>query len=264
MGTLRRKAKKAARWLRGEGRAAARAPAVVPAIAARGLLFEEDPAFNALYDAGLARSGSHPTRQTAVVDKRRERFYNLLELFDQTAELPGEVVECGCWRGLGSWLLLSRQRERDPLYAGAGYHVVDSFEGLSEPQRSDRLPASARLDEREFGGARGDFQADLAYVQRVLGEFPRVAYHRGWIPAVLGELPEARYRFVHVDVDLHDPTRGAIEYFYDRLVPAGLLVCDDYGSLRWPGARKAVDEFCTSRKLRPLLLSTGQAALWRR
>src|SRR5688572_31529904 len=50
------------------------------------------------------------------------------------------------------------------------------------------------------------------------------------------------------DVDVYQPTRDSLEYFYPRLVTGGILVCDDYG---WPGARKAVDDFrpaCGSRR----------------
>ena len=46
---------------------------------------------------------------------------------------------------------------------------------------------------------------------------------------------------MHVDVDVYQPTRDSIEYFYPRLVPNGVIVCDDYN---WPGARKAIEEVC--------------------
>lgn len=49
--------------------------------------------------------------------------------------------------------------------------------------------------------------------------------------------------FAHVDVDLYAPRLASFEYFYDRMVPGGLLVCDDYGFGPCQGANQAVDEF---------------------
>ena len=49
------------------------------------------------------------------------------------------------------------------------------------------------------------------------------------------------YRFVHLDVDLYQPTRDSFDYFYPRLIKGGIIVCDDYN---WPGARKAIEEAC--------------------
>jgi O-methyltransferase len=77
-------------------------------------------------------------------------------------------------------------------------------------------------------------------VKEALGAFPRIEFFPGWIPGAFPDEPGARYRFVHLDVDVYQPTRDSLDYFYPRLVPGGMIVCDDYG---WPGARKAIEEF---------------------
>ena len=224
-------------------------------------LVETDPFFNETYNEGLLESG---TPEGDV--NRRLRFYNLAHLLQQTGGLRGIVAECGCWRGLSSFILcryLSRFQEG---FRGKDYHIIDSFQGLSSPESHDLI------NDKEVTGAitprpaqlRGAFAADLEHVRRTLRQYPLVTYHKGWIPAVLGDLPEAVYRFVHLDVDFYGPTRGAIEYFYPRLTDGGILVCDDYGSLSWPGAKKAVDDYCRISDLLPLVLSTGQAILWKR
>jgi hypothetical protein len=87
----------------------------------------------------------------------------------------------------------------------------------------------------------GHFAASLDEVREALCAFPRIEYFPGWIPEAFPDEPGARYRFVHLDVDLFQPTRDSLEYFYPKLIPGGMIVCDDYG---WPGARKAIDDFC--------------------
>jgi hypothetical protein len=116
--------------------------------------------------------------------------------------------------------------------------------------------------ESKFGTVVGAFQADLAKVKKTLEDFPGLNFHKGWIPQVLSEAPNTKYRFVHIDVDLYEPTIGAITYFFPKLVQGGIIICDDYGSLAWPGAKRAIDEYCQKYQLRPLILSTGQAVIF--
>ena len=48
---------------------------------------------------------------------RRDRFYNLYSAIDLVENLGGSVIELGCYRGLSSYLICSRQ----PAGAGHGY-----------------------------------------------------------------------------------------------------------------------------------------------
>jgi hypothetical protein len=48
---------------------------------------------------------------------------------------------------------------------------------------------------------------------------------------------------VHIDCDLYEPIRAALEYFYPRMVPGGYIVMHDYTSMAWNGAERAIDEF---------------------
>jgi hypothetical protein len=198
-------------------------------------------AFDDLYHRGLAMT------QTPDAAGRRARFFRLVSLAEQCARLEGDLAECGCWRGLSSYLVCSTLRRLDPSMTGRGYHVFDSFEGLSQPGELDGGAGSA-----------GQFAISLEEVRRNLAAFPDIAYHPGWLPASLAGLPERRYRFVHVDVDLFEPTDGAIRYFVPRLVSGGLLVCDDYN---WPGARKAIDDYVRETGVSCTTTDTHQAVM---
>jgi O-methyltransferase len=226
---------------------------------AKNLLFEADDFFNTAYEQGLQLSG------TPEAKRRRARFYNLVQFFLQTLDLPGSIAECGCWKGLSSYIICQYIKAEDGRFKGENYHIFDSFEGLNTPTGSDQLPElTIKNLQSKFGTVTGAFQADLRHVKQTLIDFPRLKFHKGWIPDSLSTVPEQQYRFVHVDVDLYEPTLGAVAYFFPKLVPGGLIVCDDYGSLAWPGARRAIDEYCQRQGLRPLLLSTGQAVLRQR
>lgn len=222
------------------------------------LLYEADPIFQTFYAKGIAITGTPETQQRPL------RFYNLVQLLMQALPQSGHVVECGCWKGLSSYVMCHYIKQSDPGFAGEQYWVVDSFEGLSEPTPFDKITDLAVAgEEKPMGFPVGGFAASMAEVKNNLSEFPKIEYFKGWIPAVLASLPDVKYKFVHIDVDIYEPIHGSVQYFYPRLVPGGIIVFDDYGSLKWPGAKKAVDDYCEAYGIPLLRLSTGQAVIWK-
>jgi O-methyltransferase len=203
-----------------------------------------DAQYDEIYSDGLIATDSCP-----VPFRRRERFHSLAGLFQRTRGLPGAVAECGCFTGLSSYLLCRYLKLEDARFDGTGYEIYDSFAGLSAPQPEDEIPE----DHPEAAALRansvpGHFSVTLDRVKTALGEFPGIGFFPGWIPHAFPRDSATRYRFVHLDVDLHQPTHDALQYFYPRLAPGGLIVCDDYG---WPGAKKAIDEHCAAHGIRP-------------
>lgn len=174
-----------------------------------------------------------------------DRLYVLSVLLQNALLLHGEVWECGVYRG-GTARMFARILGEDnrPL------RLFDTFAGLPEPDQAHDIIRA---------GGFGD--ASLEGVQAVVG--PRATYHAGRIPDTFGGLEETRISFAHVDVDLYASVRDCCAFIWPRLVPGGVLVFDDYGGQTTPGARAAVDGFFADRLERPLILSTGQALVWR-
>jgi hypothetical protein len=108
------------------------------------------------------------------------------------------------------------------------------------------------------------FAGNLEAARAALRDFPGVAFYRGWIPGALAQLPEGRWSFVHVDVDLYDPTYACLEYFYPRLATGGVIICDDYGSAVFPGAWRAWSRYCDEHGLAYVALDTGQSVILKR
>jgi hypothetical protein len=70
-----------------------------------------------------------------------------------------------------------------------------------------------------------------------MGEF-EVATGGGIWVAVGGSIA-----LLHLDCDLYESYKLALETFYDKVQPDGVIMFDEYADERWPGARKAIDEF---------------------
>ncbi len=179
-------------------------------------------------------------------------------------EIPGALVECGVWRG-GSMMafalaLLKLGRADRPLY------LFDTFGGMSEPFAADG-PGARKKWRRNQRPTHNDWcYASLADVQRNVRS---TGYDENLVHFVEGRIEEtvpsrapAQIALLRLDTDWHESTRHELEHLYPRLASGGVLIIDDYE--RWPGCRRAVDEYIERNRLR-LFLSridyTGRIAV---
>jgi O-methyltransferase len=208
--------------------------------------------FGKLYRESLSRSHTMVPPWKRL--RRAQRAYHLVRYAEATARLSGRRVECGVLRGLSALMIAETLRSLDPSFDGDGLYLVDSFEGLSEPHPADAVAKG------QFAMAKGHFGGvSVEHVQEVMSAYPRCQIVKGWIPELLESLPPSQWAFVHLDVDLYEPTLGALEYFLPRLVPGAVVVNDDYASALFPGAGQAWDEVFQNRRLPFVVLDSGQA-----
>ena len=213
--------------------------------------FEVDEQYNNLYDLAQRKTSSVDTDNPL----RRQRHYTLQALLRCAALEAGDACEVGCWRGLSAYQIAHHIKA---VPTDASLHIFDSFEGLSDFAPAD-TPRSGLPHDQEL---RSKFAAGLEIVQRNLREFDFILFYEGWVPARFGEVEDKRFSFVHVDVDLYQPTYETFKFFYPRLVPGGLMVFDDYGCIDFPGAKLAVDAYLkTIDKPFFVPLPSGQALL---
>jgi hypothetical protein len=94
-------------------------------------------------------------------------------------------------------------------------------------------------------------------VRDALCEFSDVQFHAGWIPDRFDEVKDQRFSFVHIDVDLAEPTRESLAFFYPRMEAGGIIACDDYGISTCPGATQAIDHYLADKPEKMLPLPDG-------
>ena len=177
-----------------------------------------------------------------------ERRYNFLYIAKSTAEIEGATAECGVFRGAGSYLTLASAKEKKKKH-----YVFDSFEGLSMPGTKDQVESDT-----SFKWKQHDLSVAESLVRKNLAHFDNVEYCKGWIPDKFHVAEGERFSFVHIDVDLFDPTLDSLEFFYPRMNAGGIILCDDYGFSTCPGAKKAFDQFVSDKKESIIALTTGQ------
>lgn len=170
-----------------------------------------------------------------------DRKFFLRSLLSLVDHLPGDTAECGAYYGASSWLICEHFRGADKTH-----HVFDSFEGLSAPSASD-------------GGfwRQGDMKVGEDIVRERLAKYD-VTIYKGWIPERFAEIINNRFCFVHVDVDLYQPSLDSLHFFYPRLICGGIILCDDYGFATCPGAKEAFDKYMADKPEEIIHAPTGQ------
>ena len=69
-------------------------------------------------------------------------------------------------------------------------------------------------------------------------------------------------RFLSIDMNCVQPEVDALNFFWDKMVPGGLIVLDDYGfGNSNHEQKKAHDEFATSKNVEILSLPTCQGLI---
>jgi O-methyltransferase len=161
--------------------------------------------------------------------------------------IPGDVVECGVWRG-GSMMAaaLSLQAEQD---LSRILYLFDTFTGMPPPSGIDRTLALGQSASSLLAEADGssliwacasidDVRANLTAT-----DYPaeRVKFIEGRVEFTIpNEAPE-KIAILRLDTDWYESTKHELIYLYPKLSIGGILIVDDYGF--WEGARKAVDEY---------------------
>ena len=171
-------------------------------------------------------------------------------------EVPGDFAELGVYKGESARII----HKMDP---SRKFHLFDTFEGFRVEDLQDESGEAADYTSRNFA----DTSLELA--RRTIGGNQNLIFYPGHFPEslvtgleFLVNLDDAtkparksddlrlttnvwQLALVNLDADLYNPTKAALEYFYPLLSPGGVIFIHDY-NYKWPGIKKAADEFVTA------------------
>jgi O-methyltransferase len=198
-------------------------------------LWEEDERFNEIMKQVVGYT---------LVDKTR--CFMLYQLAKQAANVPGDVAEVGVYKG-GTARLLAQ------TFAPTGktIHLFDTFSGMPLVDMHKDMHQQADFND-----------TSCESVGNYLRQFSSIRLYPGVFPDTSKPVKNARFCFVHIDVDIYQSVRDCCDFFYpSRMERGGFLVFDDYGFVGCPGAKAAVDEFFANTPERPCYLPTGQCVV---
>jgi len=181
--------------------------------------------------------------------------------------LEGSIVECGTWRGgqamIAALALLEAGDTSRDLY------LFDTFEGMTAPTDADTriddgVTARQLLDDEAAGDRTAPNNtwcvADRADVWAGMSStgYPTDRIHlvAGKVEDTIPSEAPPTIALLRLDTDWYESTRHELLHLWDRVVPYGIVVIDDYDV--WAGSRLAADEFFAGLDRRPMLFRPGQ------
>jgi hypothetical protein len=194
----------------------------------------------------------------AAYVRRRDmvRFLAHYELFKHIIDLPGCIVEAGVFRGASFFTWAKLMETFCPGDRSRKVFGFDHFKGLHGFVQEDGM-----LDEKT-AKVEGGYGSSLENIQSLIqlhnndNLIPGVERCRlingdirETLPAFLESHPGMKIALLHLDMDIYEPTKFALEQLYDSVLPSGVVVLDEYGLIPWAGETRAVDEFLASRSI---------------
>jgi len=180
------------------------------------------------------------------------------------SSVPGDIVECGVWRGGAAMLGMMDEGQTDRTV-----WLYDTFEGMTAPGDRDAFLATG-LSARQLlaeTSRTGDKESDWTYwcvadegdvrAGVLASGYPsdHVRLVRGPVETTLSTSAPSQVAIARLDNDWYESMGVELEVLFPRISPGGVLIIDDYDD--WAGAREAVDEYFTSVRLSPLLVRAG-------
>lgn len=171
----------------------------------------------------------------------------------QCARLEGDFVECGTNRGGFARAICEYV---DLAAAGKRFFLLDTFEGLDNSLLTEAEKKAGR--DAHFAEHYADcFEA----VQQTFAPFPFVKLIRGAVPGTLPQVDAEKIAFLSVDMNSVVPEQAALDYFWDKMTPGGMVLLDDFAYVTCDLQYQAHSRWAADRGLHILSLPTGQGLL---
>jgi hypothetical protein len=197
-------------------------------------------------------------------------YVNLVTLYEQVLyceknAIEGSFIECGVWNGGAVGLMglanLKHGKQRREL------HLFDAFEEICAPD--EKVDGDRAINEvKELLGKGAPIKGELKPLKGIYDRFGgpsdinickiliettvnypanQVFYHKGWFKDTIhfAATNIEKIAILRLDGDWYESTKVCLENLYDKVVPGGFVIFDDYGL--YSGCKKAIDEYFESR-----------------
>lgn len=205
------------------------------------LSFLEEPRFQ---DAMARQARTNQERSLGL------RLNTLIWAFDNALHLDGDIVECGVWHGFCFGFLTDYF---DFASVPKMLWLYDTFAGIPEEYDTEKHDSDAFRTPGLFEGVVSRF-----------APFPNVNIVRGLLPMSLENNSPEKIALLHLDLNSSKAEIETLEVLFDRVVPGGMIVFDDYGWTGYRAQHDAEKAWMAERGYRILETPNGQGVLLKR
>lgn len=198
-------------------------------------------------------------KATAQTDQEKSlvwRLHVLTWAASNVLHLEGDFVECGVLRGFSSAVIC---KYLDFENIPKNFYLYDTFSGLPEE-------TSTENERARHSGYKTHYNSEelFAYVKNVFSIYPNVKVIRGIVPYSFKEAVPEKIAYLHIDMNSAQAEILALEHLFDKVVPGGMIILDDFGWSWYRGQTLPEIKFMQDRGYKILELPTGQGLVLKR
>lgn len=170
------------------------------------------------------------SNDTKLIGKLLHRF----NFFNQVKDLPGDIVEIGVFKGSG---IATFSKFVDIFCPNSNKKII-GFDIFSPEKGNTILDKDGAFDKTTMGIVYSKVNSDEVSLSAVTERLDKMELHKKYIliegdvestiPAFLARSPGFRASLIYIDVDLDRPTYHALNTLWDRLLPGGVIIFDEY------------------------------------
>ena len=176
---------------------------------------------------------------------RISNLINHYEIYKKIISLPGDVVECGVFKGISLTRFLTFREILENYNSRKiyGFDVFGKFpkaknQGDKSWVKKWEKNAGDGIDVKELNGILSDKK--FSNFELVKGDVKKT------IPKLIKQHPGLKISLLHLDMDIYEPTKFVLNKLFPYVVKGGIILLDDYNEVF--GATKATDEFLNLNK----------------
>lgn len=189
----------------------------------------------------------------------RWNFHVTLWAASHSIALGADIVQLGVFAGSEAAAIVKfTQFQTRPQRM----FLVDTFTGVPEEQwTKEELVAGANSAQWAYREAGDVYER----VRDRFKAYPNITVIQGRVPDVLPFIPVERIGLLLLDMNAAAPERAAADFFWERVVPGGVILSDDYGHSRhgvgYYAQKLAFDDFAKSKDVPVLSIPTGHGLI---
>jgi len=202
----------------------------------------EDPLFSAAYQRAVeACDPAHILIKGGPRHQIHWRVHVATWVASLAITLDGAFVECGVDRGIFSSAIMEYL---DWNIRNKHFFLFDTYNGIE----------AGYLNEEEIKQNRMEFSNEEFYdcyeqTKRNFQKYERIHMIKGAVPDTLRDVEIDSVAYLSLDMNNAFPEIAAANYFWDKLVPGGLILMDDYAYIGYEELKKAFDIFAQEKPI---------------
>jgi len=193
-----------------------------------------------------------------ILSEDRRVFNKLVArtlIYNQVKNIPGDIVECGIFKGTGLYTFLKLKNVFNPNSSKKviGFDFFDTDSLISSIEEGiDKEAMGALFEGRNF--KHDESSVDVLYNQLISHGFQKSEFEliQGDISITSKHFSENNPGFkislLYMDLDLEQPTYDTLNNLWDNVTKGGIIVFDEYGYHKWSESR-GVDKFIEEKNL---------------